>query len=162
KGHMLGVINLVEERFLGWIDIHADDEDVTRGERHGLASLNGETGCTTFYVSLLGARGQVGVRSPDQRLADAHRTALCLYQRSGRSRLGQRSTSDRVSRWLARVAAETRRRRYEGGQPLEEEGRIRGCRQPCGACRTGIARWPLENMDALRDRWIEIGPHGRG
>src|SRR5215468_5257754 len=50
---MFGVINLVEERFLGWIDIHADDEDVTRGERHGLASLDGEKGCVTFYVSPL-------------------------------------------------------------------------------------------------------------
>src|SRR5262245_35755925 len=48
---MFGVINLVEERFLGWIDIHADDEDVTCGERHGLASLDGETGCTATYVS---------------------------------------------------------------------------------------------------------------
>src|SRR5262249_17751355 len=53
KGHVLGVIDLVEERFLGWIDIHADDEDVTRGEWHGLASLDGETGCTTFYISPL-------------------------------------------------------------------------------------------------------------
>ena len=51
KGQVLGVINLIEERFLGWIDIHADDENVTRGERNGLASLDGETGCTTFYVS---------------------------------------------------------------------------------------------------------------
>ena len=25
KGHVLGVIDLVEERFLGWFDIHADD-----------------------------------------------------------------------------------------------------------------------------------------
>ena len=41
----------VSRRLLGWVDIHADDEDVPRGERHGLASLDGETGCTTFYAS---------------------------------------------------------------------------------------------------------------
>src|SRR5262245_20182797 len=50
KGHVLDVIDFVEERFLGWIDIHADDEDITCGERHGLASLDGETACT--YVRL--------------------------------------------------------------------------------------------------------------
>ena len=51
KGQVLGVINLIEERFLGWIDIHADDENVTRGERNGLASLDGETGCTALMLT---------------------------------------------------------------------------------------------------------------